>query len=326
MNLVGKTYDRLTVLAPAPGRYMWRCRCNGLQGRCGKIVTCTTSRLRSGGTKSCGCASVVDLTGKRFGSFVVLHRVSTPPNRNGCFWQVRCEEEGCGKEYPVVGSNLKTGQRNCGCNRRSRRPHLVGERFGLLTVDSFVGRAPLSGAAIWKCRCACTGAIELTTASLFRVAEPNCGCLRWQILHRRKHGNWHRHTRARNGLPSFTYISWHSMVERCSSKTSGQHGGRYFDRGIRVCARWRGPKGFVNFLSDMGERPPGMTLDRFPNRDGNYEPGNCRWATPRMQAQNRETPKELRGKIEKLERRIKKLERSLASSEDLKRAAAVPLC
>lgn len=313
MNLVGQTFDRLTVLRRAPGRYMWWCRCDGLSGECGKVVTCSTSRLRSGGTKSCGCAVIVNLTGRRFGSLLVLNRVLTPPRRHGAFWQVRCEEDNCGKEYAVTAGNLSK-QQNCGCRRPPRRSNLVGERFGILTVIRFVGKKEHSGAAVWECRCDCTGVIERTTGELVRSKEPNCGCLAWQILHRRKHGHWHRHTRQRNGLPSFTYISWHSMIERCSPKQSGQHGGRYFDRGIRVCKRWQGRGGFVNFLADMGERPAGFTLDRFPDRDGNYTPSNCRWATPRMQAQNRETPRELRERIDKLEAQISRLKRALSKA------------
>jgi hypothetical protein len=54
------------------------------------------------------------------------------------------------------------------------------------------------------------------------------------------------------------------------------HGGR----GIVVCERWRGENGFANFLADMGERPPGMTIGRV-DRDGDYEPGNCRWVASR---------------------------------------------
>jgi len=71
------------------------------------------------------------------------------------------------------------------------------------------------------------------------------------------------------------------MLQRCNNPRAakyGNHGGR----GIVVCERWRS---FVNFLADMGERPIGRTLDRRDN-DGNYEPGNCRWATTQEQNQN----------------------------------------
>ena len=61
---------------------------------------------------------------------------------------------------------------------------------------------------------------------------------------------------------------------------------RYGARGITVCDRWRGENGFENFLSDMGPRPEGMTLDR-KESNGNYEPGNCKWATKEEQAHNR---------------------------------------
>jgi len=60
----------------------------------------------------------------------------------------------------------------------------------------------------------------------------------------------------------------------------------YGGRGITICERWLGENGFIHFLQDMGRRPKGMSLDRI-NVNGNYEPGNCRWATAEVQVHNR---------------------------------------
>lgn len=80
--------------------------------------------------------------------------------------------------------------------------------------------------------------------------------------------------------------SWAGMKKRCTSaKYFAAH--RYKTRGIKVCDRWL--NSFTNFYADMGPRPAGHSLDRI-NNDGNYEPGNCRWATPKQQALNRTAP------------------------------------
>jgi hypothetical protein len=79
-----------------------------------------------------------------------------------------------------------------------------------------------------------------------------------------------------------TYTSWALMKDRCVNKNY-RRSDRYMGRGITVCKRWQG---FENFLADMGERPPGLTLDRIDNDKG-YFPGNCRWATWTQQQRNK---------------------------------------
>jgi hypothetical protein len=80
-----------------------------------------------------------------------------------------------------------------------------------------------------------------------------------------------------------TWISWDSMIQRCTNprhKSFADYGGR----GIVICDDWWD---FGRFLADMGERPKGTTLDRYPDLNGNYEPDNCRWATGKQQGNNR---------------------------------------
>jgi hypothetical protein len=104
----------------------------------------------------------------------------------------------------------------------------------------------------------------------------SCGCLLAESRRTIIHGH------ARKGGFSSTYVSWYQMINRCTNPKAGDF--KYYQgRGITVCERWRD---FRNFLSDMGKRPRGTWLDRADN-NGNYEPSNCRWATPTQQVRNR---------------------------------------
>ncbi len=157
---------------------------------------------------------------------------------------------------------------------------LTGQTFGYLTVLRFVGKAK-NGASIFRCRCRCGIEKDVLGANLklSKRATKSCGKC-WKIDHPTR-PTTHGQTR------SPTYSSWQSMKSRCYNKNNSEYH-RYGGRGIIVCDRWLGKKGFANFFTDMGERPSiDYTIDRYPNVNGNYMPSNCRWATHEEQNHNK---------------------------------------
>lgn len=108
-----------------------------------------------------------------------------------------------------------------------------------------------------------------------------------------------RHGASKRGQWTITYYSYVNMKARClypSMETYKYYGAL----GVTVCERWKGKGGFANFLADVGERPTREhTIDRWPNKEGNYEPGNCRWATKKQQAQNRRPRNSVYPKVSK---------------------------
>lgn len=153
---------------------------------------------------------------------------------------------------------------------------MIGSTFGRLTVRAF-SRLTKSG-KIWLCECSCGEFTEAKTGHLRSGSISSCGCLRRETAEQLKLSHGH----ARAGLHTRIYDRWKGILARCYNpehKSYENYGGR----GIRVCERWHD---FQNFIDDMGFPPSGLIIDR-RNNDGNYEPGNCRWTSHRVNANNR---------------------------------------
>lgn len=150
---------------------------------------------------------------------------------------------------------------------------LSGQRFGRLTAVEPTERR-CGESIVWRCLCECGNEIFVRATSLRAGHTQSCGCLSRDLTKKRFLTHGMTYTRE--------YNTWKSMHARCKNpKRPGfaDYGGR----GIKVCERWNK---FENFLEDMGLRPEGKTLDRWPDNDGDYELDNCRWATQAEQNSN----------------------------------------
>ena len=186
----------------------------------------------------------------------------------------------CNGPYEASVKRLSFGRqttcsRQCSYRLRSQvlRVDLTGKPFGAFTVLRRADRRSSSGAWYWRCRCICGVEKDIFCSSLTRGLSTSCGCL----------GRHNPHTK--NAEKS----CWYNMIQRCHIPTHKSYH-YYGGRGITVCERWR--LSYDDFLNDVGRRPsPEHSLDRYPNNNGNYEPGNVRWATSSEQVKNRRTLK-----------------------------------
>ena len=157
---------------------------------------------------------------------------------------------------------------------------LAGMKFNRWTVIEKVGKE--AQGIVWMCRCDCGTEKTVSGGNLRSGLSKSCGC--WnleQVRSAKKHGM--------SKSPEFKV--WKLMRNRCNNTDSPDYP-RWGGRGIRVCPRW--DASFSDFYADMGPRPDGTSIERMDN-NGNYDPGNCKWATDEEQAHNKRNNRVLVG-------------------------------
>lgn len=171
-----------------------------------------------------------------------------------------------------------TVRKGIGMPGRTRKPVSIGERFGRLEVLCQIGTKK-NGAKIYRCKCDCGNTKDAVGAELRRGSVRSCGCLfrEVQLKTVTKHGH------SRTAL----YKTWKDMKRRCENETRKEYR-NYGGRGITVCDEWKHDfQAFHDWAMANGYSDE-LTIDRI-NVNGNYEPSNCRWATQKMQSNNKRT-------------------------------------
>ena len=153
----------------------------------------------------------------------------------------------------------------------------TGIQYGRLLVIKEVDKK--DNKVVWECLCDCGNTTYVKSEDLTKGTK-SCGCLQKEKTSKAKFVH---------GLKGTSeHHAWSNMKRRCYDKTNNRYA-TYGGRGIKVCDRWLGKHGFLNFLTDMGKKPlSALTLER-RNNDGDYCPENCYWANQKVQARNKTT-------------------------------------
>lgn len=230
----------------------------------------------------------LNLTGQRFERLLVIEMSGV--RDESTYWKCRCD---CGNECEVAGKTLKSAQkRSCGCLQKERTGasaavDITGHRSGLLTAIRWV--ATENNCRVWECACDCGNTTRIT-AKDFNIYKNNgnaprsCGCvnnMRGPVTH------------GMTGTREYEW--WFEIKKRCSNPKHRAYE-NYGGRGITMCERWASSfeAFFLEVMREAGPRPsPAHSLDRWPDNNKGYEPGNVRWATKRQQARNMRTTRML---------------------------------
>lgn len=211
-----------------------------------------------------------DLTGQKFSRLLVLSRYL--PNEKGhALFLCKCD---CGKEKVIAARHLKGKTKSCGCYN-NEAADLTDNTYGNLTVLKF-SRRDQRRRQWYICLCGCGKEKELPSMDFKLGKIISCGCIKAQKFRERvtKHNESH----------TLLYYVWQGMLRRCDDEKNPGYK-NYGGRGISVCDEWKEYPTFAKWARSKGYKKP-LTIERLDN-DGNYNPGNCKWATSQEQGFNK---------------------------------------
>ena len=270
------------MLINAEGERHWLCRC-----KCGIEKKVNKYTLKNGLSKRCRTCSTKerkwpkfakDISGNKYASWTVISRADGEFNEP--YWNCQCK---CGNKRAVSGSSLRKGKskrcKSC-ASREKFRPlglkiakDLKNKKFGKWTV--LERSTSINGRSRWLCKCQCGTKYNVLSQTLLDGRSTRC------IKCSPRTGNV-SHGLCRNGKKP-EYFVWRSIKDRCFNPNTKAFK-NYGVRGISICEKWK--NSFEAFYKYMGSQPfKGSSIDRIDN-NGNYEPGNVRWATRKQQMAN----------------------------------------
>lgn len=207
-----------------------------------------------------------ELVGEKFGRLLVLKYEKAEQAGKHGMYKCLCD---CGNIIHTRKSALLAGK-STSCGHCYQKRIYPGMRTKMLTVVKQAGKNE-HRSILWECRCDC-GKVINVTASALRKGQQSCGCIAGKVTHHQTN------TRL--------YSIWSGIKRRCYNQHDKSYQKWYGSKGIMMCDEWK--NNFISFRdwSISNGYAEGLTIDRI-NSDGNYEPSNCRWVTPRTQATNK---------------------------------------